>query len=286
MLDRHRAAGLDPAGGPVNPHDFHDHRCRWAIEYVDEGVGMTMRRHIAWVALGGLLWTAGPGSVRAAEVVTFVGERTQRPVDEAFGPAKAELVALAQPILMGSPNGQRLHGYLMALAHPRTRVFWWTYQSVEGSVAPAGGWLSWWLHAGAIYADDNRIARFSSVNRRGLWLRESTEVADSLDEGLARAKEAIQWVAPEFFGAGGWYLLNQKVALAPVLRWADHAFFLLPLHAEGLLDASIVHIERSPREWRFVLHGGNPAHPSARLVLGNDGSAISFAVDRALSEHE
>ena len=215
-------------------------------------------------------------SLASAQVVEVTGERLGRKALRVFGPSADDVSAVEQAIALQAPSGQRLNGVAISLFNPKPRILWWTYQSTDGSDTPADGWLSSWMMSGAIYADEERIVRFSGVSRRGLWMRESRDIVESFRVGMEQAFGLIEQSAPEWFGAGGWSLLHQDVLLAPHLNPADQDFFQLPFHAEALPDAAITEIQRTPSEWILQLHGNNPAHPSARLSLGHDGQVHAF----------
>ena len=236
-----------------------------------------MRRHpLGWAAWIGMVCAVALPSLASAQVVEVTGERLGRKALRVFGPSADDVVAGEQAIALQAPAGRRLNGVVIALFNPRPRTFWWAYQSTEGSDAPKDGWLSPWLMSGAIYADEERIVRFSGVSRRGLWMRESQDIVDSFRVGMGQVLGHIEQMAPEWFGAGGWYLLHQDVLLAPHLKPADQEFFQLPLHAEALPDATITDVQRTLSEWTLQLHGNNPDHPAARLSLGHDGQVHAF----------
>ena len=218
------------------------------------------------------------GEVVSAAVVSPVGRRIERPIENALGSTHTRLVAFEQAVSLQSPAGDGLTGCIMAVFDPQRRLFWWSYQSTDGSDVPEGGWLSWWLDAGAIYADKERVARFSTVSGRGFWFRESTDTVDSIDEGFARAVTMIERMAHEFFGAGGWYLLHQEIVLYPILTSTEQEFFILPGHAEALPNARVIDIQRTQSEWVLTLQGSNPEHRHARVHVRHDGSPKSFAL--------
>jgi len=220
-------------------------------------------------------WLACP-AVASAGAASFTGTRETRPVDQVFGPGIA-LTAVEQPVIIEAPSGQQLTGAIMVLMDPERGIMWWTYQAGE----PEDGRLFRWMKRGAAYADGTRIARFALLGRT-VWWRESTDVVDSLDAGLAGALASLEQVAPEFFSAGAWYLFHHESQLQPpVITNADWPFFTLPYHSEALPDADIIGIQRTPSDWVLKLKGHNPDAPGARLQLRHDGVATSFKLEGA-----
>ena len=233
----------------------------------------------SWTRLGrgGLAWLLLPVAMSSAAVVSLTDGPTEVQVS-AIGPTRSQLIARAQPVLLRSPASDQLTGCIMMVFDPKRHLFFWSYQATDRSRVPKGGWLSWWLGDATIYADEQRLARFSDVGglEHGLWFRESTDVVQSIEEGVARAFATIEQIAPEFFGAGAWYLLYREMLLYPILTNTDRQFFILPGHAEALPGAKVTDIERTPSEWALMLQGSNPDRPHAHLRFRHDGSVTSF----------
>lgn len=211
-----------------------------------------------------LLVTMGSPSVEI-RILNSVQSKAQSPQVVRRGqPVEIELRALRLSIVL--PSGKIGYADVTMLSEPKTKLFWWFYQTVEQP--DDKGILQSPLDDFIIYVADDKVAGFN-LDLSVLSVRDSTSHFLSLDEGQTKVLERIKENAERIEkGSMRW---ATPVRLGPVLP----DFFLLKGSAAPS-RARIREVARMPGQWRLILDG--PNKNSAEVILGDGYRLIRATV--------
>jgi hypothetical protein len=175
-----------------------------------------------------------------------------------------DLRALRLSIVL--PSGKVGYADVAMLSEPKTKLFWWFYQTVEQP--DDKGILQSPLDALMICVADDKVAGFN-LTQAVLSVRDSTSHFSSMDEGqtkvLARIKENAERIED---GSMRW---AKRVPLGRALP----DFFVLKDSAAPP-RGTIREVARMPGQWRLILDGPNTN--SAEVILDDDNRVIRATV--------
>lgn len=177
-------------------------------------------------------------------------------------PVQVELRAARLSIAF--PSGKMGQADIRMLYEPRTKLFWWTYRTVE----PNGPELRASLDDFAVYVTDGRVVAFN-LFLSALSVRDSTSHFLSLDEGQTKVLDRIRQNAERIEkGSMTW---SRTIRLGPALP-----DFLLLKGSAAPPHATIREVTKSPGEWRLILDG--PNKNAAEVVLTDEYDLLRATV--------
>lgn len=209
------------------------------------------------VLVAGCFLTESPQSVRTEPM------RTEEIRVE--GAAGSVAAAAEMAVDLQLPSGRAEAGYLVGVYEPKTRAFWWLYEMRNPSAA--SGPLERLKERTPFHLVDSKLVAFVT-NGRFLGIRESTERANSLQDGMDAARASLNASLPQLeAGTKEWYV---AVDLASLGR----DFFVLAGSAATLNPPAIKSVSRSGAQWTVTLEG--PNRDTAVVVLDDKYSVSSI----------
>ena len=183
-------------------------------------------------------------------------------VESAAGAVTA--VAAESAVDLQLPGGRTEAGYLVGVYEPKTRAFWWLYEMRNPSVA--SGPLERMKQRMPFHLVDSTLVSFVT-NGRFLGIRESTQRADSLQDGMNTARASLNAILRDLeAGTKEWYVAVDLSSLG-------REFFALRGSPATLDPPAITSVSRSGAQWTVTLDG--PNRDTAVVVLDDKYSLIS-----------
>jgi len=201
-----------------------------------------------------------PVQVQVVESIQGTTQPTQ--VVKDGRPVEVELRAARLSIAF--PSGKVGYADVRMLYEPRTKLFWWTYQTIE----PNGPVLRASLDDFAVYLTDSKIVAFN-LFMSALSVRDSMSHFLSLDEGQTKILERIRENAERI--ENGSMTWARTIRLGPALP-----DFLLLKGSAAPPHAKVREVTKAPGEWRLILDG--PNKNSAEVVLSDEYDLLRATV--------
>lgn len=176
------------------------------------------------------------------------------------GPVQADLREAR--VALQFPSGKIGFAHVTILYEPKSRLFWWRYQTIESEMSLPEKFL--------IYIDQDRVVAFS-FSRPNLWVRESTAHCSSLNDAEAKVlteirgrvveieRGTVQWARPINIG-----------------RMLGSDFLALKGSASPFPQPTLREIHKREGQWHVILDG--PNRDTGEVVLDDKFELISATV--------